>query len=131
MKTPAGKRSVQKSINMRKENEGLRLRHYLSTRIRKALKSGRKSAKTMELVGCSIEELKSYIESKFQDGMSWGNWGKGRGKWNVDHIVPCVSFDLTDPKEQKICFHWSNLQPLWEKDNLKKMTKTDGQLMLL
>ena len=45
------------------------------------------------------------------------------GLWHVDHIIPCASFDLTDPKQQKICFHWSNLQPLKAIDNLKKGTR--------
>ncbi len=57
-----------------------------------------------------------HIESKFVDGMSWEN----RSQWHIDHIRPCANFDLTDIEQQKICFHWSNLQPLWAKDNLRK-----------
>jgi hypothetical protein len=69
--------------------------------------------------GCSIEELCLYIESKFSNGMTWGN----HGEWHIDHIKPCCAFDLTDPKQQKECFHYSNLQPLWAVDNLKKSGK--------
>lgn len=71
--------------------------------------------------GCSIEELCSHIESQFSDGMTWENHGnKG---WHIDHIKPCCAFDLTDPQQQRECFHYSNLQPLWAIDNLKKNGK--------
>jgi len=69
--------------------------------------------------GCSIEELCLYIESKFSDGMTWEN----HGEWHIDHIKPCCAFDLTDPEQQRECFHYSNLQPLWAVDNLKKNGK--------
>ena len=78
--------------------------------------NGVKSASTMELVSCSIDKLKQHLESKFTDGMNWDNYGE----WHVDHIKPCASFDLSDPDQQRQCFHYTNLQPLWEKDNLKK-----------
>ncbi|NBQ17559.1 hypothetical protein EBU24_04530 [bacterium] len=80
-----------------------------------------KSKHTMELLGCSIEELKIYLEKQFVKGMCWNNYGK-KG-WHIDHILPCASFDLTDPEQQKICFHYTNLQPLWAKDNYKKRDK--------
>ena len=68
-----------------------------------------------------MQTLKQHLESQFKDGMSWNNHGvKG---WHIDHIKPCASFDLTDPEEQKKCFHFSNLQPLWWIDNLKKKDK--------
>ena len=51
--------------------------------------------------------------------MSWGNYGK----WHVDHIRPCASFNLVNEEEQKKCFHYTNLQPLWAKDNLSKGSK--------
>jgi len=70
----------------------------------------------MKLVGCSIDFLKQHLENKFKPGMSWKNYGK----WHIDHIRPCASFDLRKPAEQKKCFHYSNLQPLWAKENLVK-----------
>lgn len=77
-----------------------------------------KSLRSQELLGCSLEELKSHLESKFQDGMNWENYGlKG---WHIDHINPCSSFSMEDLEEQKKCFHYSNLQPLWAIDNIKK-----------
>lgn len=94
----------------------------LRGRIRSALKNTRKSKTTKELLGCSIPSLKAHLESKFQPNMSWENYGK----WHIDHIKPCSSFDLTDLNQQKQCFHHLNLQPLWAKDNLSKSDKTKG-----
>ena len=71
-----------------------------------------------ELLGCTFDELKKHLESKFSDGMNWNNYG--RKGWHIDHIVPCCFFDLTRIDEQKKCFHYTNLQPLWAKTNLFK-----------
>ena len=72
-------------------------------------------------LGCTLEELKTHIENQFEDGMTWENWTYDG--WHLDHIVPCSSFDLTKEKEQEKCFHYTNLQPLWAKDNLSKSNK--------
>jgi hypothetical protein len=77
-----------------------------------------KTAHTKELIGCDWKFLKEHIESKFQRGMTWHN--HGTFGWHVDHIVPIAAFDLTKAKEQKRCFHFTNLQPLWAADNLQK-----------
>lgn len=100
-----------------------RIRRRLSTRLRTAIKikGGKKNKKTMELLGCTIEHMMEHLESLFQPGMTWETYGF-RG-WHIDHIKPCASFDLTDPEQQKLCFHWTNLQPLWAIDNLKKSDK--------
>ena len=74
------------------------------------------AASTLELLGCTADKLKLHLASQFTDGMSFDNYGE----WEIDHIRPCVSFDLTDPKQQKECFHFSNLQPLWKSDNARK-----------
>ena len=73
------------------------------------------------LIGCSLEELKKHLESQFKPGMSWKN--RGRNGWHIDHIKPCASFDLSKSEEQHKCFHYSNLQPLWAKENLRKGIK--------
>mgnify|MGYP001820701080 CR=1 FL=1 len=96
-----------------------KLRCNLKNRIYDAVKNNTKSKRTMELLGCSIEYLKQYLFEQFQDGMSWDNYGE----WHIDHIRPCASFDLSDPKQQQACFHYTNLQPLWAIDNLKKQDK--------
>jgi hypothetical protein len=72
----------------------------------------------LSLFGCTIGELRRHIEKQWLTNMSWGNYGR-RG-WHIDHIRPCASFDLSDPEQQKQCFHWTNLQPLWADDNIKK-----------
>ena len=72
------------------------------------------------LIGCNKYEFKDYMESLWTEGMSWENYGRGHGKWQIDHIKPLTSFDLTDPEQQKKCFHHSNCQPLWFADNMKK-----------
>lgn len=66
---------------------------------------------TLELLGCSYEEFKIYLESKFTKNMTWEN--KGKYGWHIDHIRPCSSFDLSSLEQQKLCFHYSNMQPLW------------------
>jgi hypothetical protein len=93
----------------------------LRSRIRQAMRINRsftssKSASTRELLGCSWEELKAHLESLFLPGMTWGNYSE----WHIDHIKPCANFNLVLPAEQALCFHFSNLQPLWAKDNLSK-----------
>jgi hypothetical protein len=69
-----------------------------------------------ELIGCTVEFLMGYLEAKFIEGMTWEN----RGQWHVDHIMPCASFDLTKAEQRAICFHYTNLQPLWATDNIRK-----------
>lgn len=71
-----------------------------------------KSAKTMELLGCAYSEYTAYIESLFTPEMTWEKVLSG--EIQIDHIIPCASFDLTSPEQQKQCFHYTNLQPLWE-----------------
>jgi len=100
----------------KRTNPNFKLRHCLKSRILKFLKKKNKSKKTMELVGCTIDELWTHLESQFKEGMIREN----HGSWHVDHIKPCASFNLTDPEQQRICFHYTNLQPLWAFDNISK-----------
>ena len=101
---------------MRYTNMHFRIKQILYRRINHAIKDNYKSKRTMELIGCSTNYLLNYLESQFDDEMSWSNYGA----WHIDHILPCCSFDLSQPEQQKICFHYSNLQPLWARDNLMK-----------
>ena len=96
-----------------------KLAKNLRTRIWFALKGKNKSARTMKLVGCSIPHLMDHMEKQFQPGMTWEN----QGKWHVDHMMPCASFDLMDPEQQRRCFHYTNLQPMWGKENMSKNDK--------
>lgn len=99
-------------------NKTHRININLRRRIHKALKGICKSKHTVELLGCSVEKLKQHLESKFIKRMTWQNYGYYG--WHVDHIKPCASFDLSKVSEQRKCFHYTNLQPLWAKDNLSK-----------
>jgi hypothetical protein len=98
--------------------EKYRLAENLRQRIRKALKNKTKFNKSMDLIGCDIITLKKHLESQFKNGMNWENYGQFG--WHIDHIKPCASFNLIDPEQQKICFHYTNLQPLWWDENIRK-----------
>ncbi len=103
-----------------------RLRSNISRGILNALKNNKKSKPTMKLIGCTVQELSQHLERQFKPGMTWQNHGV-RG-WHIDHKRPCCSFDLSKPEEQVKCFHFSNLQPLWWKDNcVIKRGQWDGQ----
>jgi hypothetical protein len=110
-----------------KEDANFRFRKNLRSRQHKALTrvSAAKSAGTFALIGCTADELWVKLESMFTAGMTRANYGHGPGKWNVDHRIPCSSFDLTDPEQQRVCFHYSNLQPLWHVDNVAKAARLD------
>lgn len=95
-----------------------RLSKNLRRRLSLALEGKDKSVSITKLVGCSIEKLKQHIKSLWKPGMSWKNWGH-RG-WHLDHIKPCCQFDLSKSEEQRKCFHYINLQPLWAEENLSK-----------
>jgi len=105
--------------NKSRTDPNFRFKRYLRTRIYQALKGTAKSKRTMKLIGCTIDELWTHLESKFREGMTREN----HGKWHVDHIMPCASFNLTNVEQQKKCFHYTNLQPLWAFDNMSKGSK--------
>ena len=86
---------------------------------------GKKLKHAKELIGCSKEELVKHLESKFDSKMSWDNYG--RTGWHIDHIKPCACFDLTDIDQQKKCFNYTNLQPLWASDNCSKSAYYNGK----
>lgn len=98
-----------------------RLKVILRTRLYKAVRGIAKCSKTVNLLGCSIESFKLYIESRFEVGMSWENYGT----WHIDHILPCAIFDMKREDHQRTCFHFSNLQPLWALENIKKGVKIE------
>ena len=104
-----------------KNDENFRLTLILRSKLWKSLKSqsAKKSKGTLELTGCSIDELWEHLENQFKDGMTRQN----QGEWHIDHIKPCSLFDLTDPEQQKECFNYKNLQPLWAEENLRKGAK--------
>ena len=90
------------------------------TRLLKAKGIAKKNS-ILKYIGCTKGELVAHIENQFKSGMNWENYGYYG--WHIDHIQPCASFDLTKEEEIHKCFHYSNLQPLWAEENLKKSAK--------
>ncbi len=96
-----------------------KLRDILRRRINHALKSeSPKSSSTEVLLGCSLQQLKTHLESLWKPGMSWENHSPSG--WHIDHKKPCALFDLSKHEDRLRCFHYSNLQPLWAKENMRK-----------
>ncbi len=97
----------------------LRIRQIIPKALKR--KNQIRKANFINLLGCSTDQLRKHIENKFKPGMNWNNYGpKG---WHVDHIKAINNFDLSERKQQKICFNYTNLQPLWADENLKKKDK--------
>ena len=107
----------------KRQGAHFRILKNLRKRIGEVVK-GHKSDTTLKLLGCDMERFRTHLESQFTEGMTWDNYGVHG--WHVDHIRPCCSFDLTDPEQQKICFNYKNLQPLWAKDNMSKGGRYNG-----
>lgn len=108
--------------NWKRQNDiYFKLIENLRARIGRAIRYNKtkKSKNTIKLIGCNLIILKNHLEKQFKPGMTWNNYGK----WHIDHIIPCSKFDLTKKEEQKKCFHYTNLQPLWAIDNFRKGNK--------
>ena len=121
----AAAKAYRKAYRERKSGDPVEIiKKHFRGRFQKAVKRygngdtmpGRK----IEYLGCSVEDACKYIEGLFKRGMTWSNYGK----WHVDHVIPCASFDLTRDEERAKCFHYTNLQPLWALDNMRKSAST-------
>lgn len=137
--TDKGKRSRKRANDKRRDNGKLaqwlmnsynnnkkfKICRILRAKLTQTLKGKDRSIHTLDLLGCSLEHFKQYIESQFQEGMTWENHTK-KG-WHLDHKRPCASFDLSDTEQQKICFHYTNFQPLWCIENIKKGSLYKGK----
>ena len=122
---PKAKLRINEVIRMKyRNNVYFRISDSIRKRLRLALKWQRqeKRNKTIDYLGCSINEFIEYFESKFINGMTMNKFMNG--EIHIDHIKPCASFDLSDLEQQKECFHYTNLQPLWAKENFSKGTKS-------
>lgn len=122
------RRWYRKYSKKRKENDiQFKIACNLRARLKSAVKNRSASKIIKENLGCSIEELICKLESQFypntetDEKMSWDNYGLYG--WHLDHIKPLVMFDLTSSGDLKKACHYSNLQPLWAKDNLSKGAK--------
>lgn len=121
-KLPERLRYAREAVKLKRNtNVGFRMATNLRTRVRMALRGVAKSESTQGLLGCSVDFLKIHLQKQFTEGMSWDNYGYSG--WHVDHIKPCSRFDLTNPQQQKECFHYTNLQPLWARENIIKSNK--------
>jgi hypothetical protein len=106
----------------RRADPAQRMKDALRTRLCAAIRrfrTGRKVSGVRHL-GCSFEEFVKYIESLWLPGMSWENYGNTETSWSIDHIRPVSSFDMNSEEEQALCVHYTNLQPLWHIDNIRK-----------
>ncbi len=106
------------NIQRRESDVQHKLRTSLRSRLNIALRGNQKSGSSVGDLGCSILELKNYLESKFTKGMSWDN--HGTSGWHIDHILPLSSFDLENREQLLKACHYTNLQPLWWYENLRK-----------
>ncbi len=94
-----------------------KLKSNLRSRFYNAMNSNSKKSSVLKLLGCSIEDLKLHLKSKFYGEMTMDNHGS---YWEIDHILPCASFNLKNIDEQEKCFHYINLQPLTQLENRVK-----------
>ena len=105
--------------NKYKTDINYKLSELLRNRVRNAIKSYKRPGSAVKDLGCTVQELKEHLELQFKPGMTWDN----HGQWHIDHIKPLSIFDLSDPEQFMEACHYSNLQPLWAKDNLSKSNK--------
>lgn len=94
-----------------------RIRLVLRCRMKHAFRAqaARRSTSVLLYLGCTVTEARAHLEKLFSPGMTWDNYGY-RG-WHIDHIIPLASFDLMDEQQRHKAFHYTNLQPLWARDN--------------
>jgi len=114
-----------------KRDLNFKIKSYLRSRLGRAIKTRTKVGSFVRDLGCSIDELKSHLKLKFKDGMTGENWGRGCGKWNIDHIIPLAAFDLTNREQFLVACNYKNLQPLWYEDNQLKGSKYEGEIPCL
>lgn len=113
------KDKINKQILIRKKNDPIfKLKCHYRSKINKIL-GLKKTKKTFEIIGCTPQFLKDHLEKQFTDNMCWDN--HGLFGWHIDHIIP-LSSSKTEEELFKLC-HYTNLQPLWAQDNLKKGNK--------
>jgi hypothetical protein len=111
------------AANKRKTDPIYKLISNFRSRLNSILRGRSKSAPTLKLLGCSLDNFKIHLESFFEPGMHWGNYGNKKGQWSCDHVMPFAIFDLSKPEHQRRVCHFSNLRPMWHVENMKKHAK--------
>jgi hypothetical protein len=104
--------------NRRATDISFKIAHRMRSRLKEALVKNWKTGSTQDLLGCTFDEFKMYFASLFIEKMTWGKFMNG--EIHIDHKIPCCAFDLSKIEEQRKCFHYSNLQPMWDIANKKK-----------
>ncbi len=124
IKTPKARETRRKCDERRRSTINGRIMNSIRSRIYHALLGKNKSNLTINLLGCSIDQFKDYLQCRFSAGMQWSNYGK----WHVDHDVPLRCFDLSDPDQQKKAFNYKNCIPMWAGENASKNDRIPGEL---
>jgi hypothetical protein len=119
--------SNRKKMEYRQTHPQERISHNLRTRIGAVLSGRSKGGRLYLLVGCDMDFLKGYLESFWTEGMDWDNYGRGIGKWSLDHTIPLETFDLTNEEEQKKAFYYTNMRPMWYPENASKGSLHNGK----
>lgn len=115
-KTAAGRR---RWLN---KNPEAKIANILRSRLNSVIRGKtKKTVSALKLLGCSLSYLMKHIEKQFKPDMTWENYGLKT--WHIDHIDPCSWFDMADPDQQRMCFHYTNLQPMFAKENIAKSNK--------
>lgn len=122
------KRFVERYHNDPVFNLAIKTRRRIHMAMRDCEFGTRRKDSVIGLLGCSYLQLKVHIEALFTPGMTWGKCFSG--EIHLDHKRPCASFNLLDEKQQRKCFHYTNLQPLWAKENMRKHNKIVVDLMI-
>lgn len=117
---------ARQTVNQRRYRATMpqyKITQRLRQRVKAAVKGagGKKSEKTMVMLGCSIEFLLKWFEFRFSPGMTLQSYGN---VWHIDHVIPCTIFSLEEDEEQQRCFHWTNLQPMDGLENMAKGNRT-------
>lgn len=108
---------AQRDRNRYAEDTSFRMKKILRTRLYKTMKGVKKSKHLMNMLGIDLQTFMVWIEFQFTDDMSWANYAS---TWEIDHFIPCSSFDLSEKESQYTCFNWKNMRPLYKKDNSLK-----------
>jgi hypothetical protein len=100
-----------------------RLSVVLRSRLRSAVRNGQKRGSAIRDLGCTVADLKAHLERQFLPGMTWENFGHGRGRWSIDHVFPMARADLTNRAHVLAVCNWQNLRPVWFAENVRKSAR--------
>jgi hypothetical protein len=110
-------RSSANYLRLYHEDPNFKVAHLLRARVRKTLNGNIRADSALEFLGCTLDFFKAWLTYCFAEDMNFDNHGN---IWHIDHTIPCSKFNFTNDSEQKICFHWSNMKPMYAVDNISK-----------